>query len=229
MLALANGDPLVVEEPVHRGRVVLVATSAEPSWTAMPLWPSFVPLVQEIVAWCAAGQLQQRNVAVGEPLDALDRRAGRRRAARACRRPTAARTRRSCTPTGDYCALSYADTMQSGIYAVRFGPPVDRSQTFAVNVDTAESDLAQIDAEELRSEVWPGVPFVHQTSWQDLGATGPAARSAAEAACTSICSTRCWDCCSSKRSWPGDRTSAVEMGLATRNRGTMADAVLRRH
>ncbi len=55
VLALANGDPLVVEQPIHRGRVVLVATSAEPSWTAMPLWPSFVPLVQEIVAWCAAG------------------------------------------------------------------------------------------------------------------------------------------------------------------------------
>ena len=50
VLAIANGDPLVVEEPIHRGRVVLVATSAEPSWTAMPLWPSFVPLVQEIVA-----------------------------------------------------------------------------------------------------------------------------------------------------------------------------------
>ena len=70
VLALAGGDPLVVEQPVHRGRVVLVATSADPSWTAMPLWPSFVPLVQEIVAWCAAGQLQQRNVMVGEPMEA---------------------------------------------------------------------------------------------------------------------------------------------------------------
>ena len=53
VLALANGDPLIVEQPVHHGRVVLVATSADTdtSWTAMPLWPSFVPLVQEIVAW----------------------------------------------------------------------------------------------------------------------------------------------------------------------------------
>ena len=94
VLALANGDPLVVEEPIHRGRVVLVATSAEPSWTAMPLWPSFVPLVQEIVAWCAGGQLQQRNLLVGEPLDASSpRRPPRRRSA--CRRPTAAAIRAS--------------------------------------------------------------------------------------------------------------------------------------
>ena len=62
---------------------------------------------------------------------------------------------------------------QSGIYAARVGPPPGREETFAVNVDTAESDLAQIDPEELQDEVWPGVPFVHQTSWQDLGATGP--------------------------------------------------------
>ena len=46
---------------------------------------------------------------------------------------------------GDRFALTYADTLQSGIYVAKFGPPANRSQTFAVNVDTAESDLAQID------------------------------------------------------------------------------------
>ena len=55
--------------------------------------------------------------------------------------------------------------------STRAGPAP--TETFAVNVDTAESDLAQIDPEELQDEVWPGVPFVHQTSWQDLAATGP--------------------------------------------------------
>jgi hypothetical protein len=146
VLALANGDPLVVEAPVHRGRVVLVATSAEPAWSGLPLWPSFVPLVQEIVAWCARGQLQQRNLMVGEPLDAS-------------------------IVVGHVANLSY--TTQSGIFVARRGPPPGREETFAVNVDTAESDLAQIDPEELQDELWPGVPFVHQTSWQNLGATGP--------------------------------------------------------
>jgi len=135
VLATANGDPLIVEQPVHRGRVVLVATSADASWTAMPLWPSFVPLVQEIVAWCAGGQLQQRNIMVGEPLDA-------------------------------------AITAQSGIYTAPSGPPLGRNQVYAVNVDTAESDLSQVDLDELRNDVWPGVPFAHHTSWQDTG--GPA-------------------------------------------------------
>ena len=44
VLALGNGDPLVVEEAIHRGRVVLVATSAEVAFSGLPLWPSFVPL-----------------------------------------------------------------------------------------------------------------------------------------------------------------------------------------
>ena len=57
-----------------------------------------------------------------------------------------------------------------------FGPPANRSQTFAVNVDTAESDLTQIDPDKLRNETWPNIPFVYQTSWQDIkgGAAGPA-------------------------------------------------------
>ena len=57
-----NGDPLMVTEPIRRGRVVLVATSADTSWTCMPVWPSYVPLVQEMLAWCVSGQSQQRNV-----------------------------------------------------------------------------------------------------------------------------------------------------------------------
>jgi hypothetical protein len=169
VLALANGDPLVVEQPVHRGRVVLVATSADPSWTAMPLWPSFVPLVQEIVAWCAAGQLEGRNVAVGEPIEASW-------AAPAAETPASVqlpdgRSRAAkLRAVGDYSSLSYADTAQSGIYQVRFGPPINRSQVFAVNVDTAEGELAWVDPDELRHDVWPDVPLVYRTSWQDLGA-----------------------------------------------------------
>jgi hypothetical protein len=61
VLALPNGDPLVVEGPVHRGRVIVVATSADASWSAMPLWPSFVPLVQEMAHWSSRKPMQQRG------------------------------------------------------------------------------------------------------------------------------------------------------------------------
>ena len=66
VLAMADCVPLIVERRVGQGRVVLVATSAEPGWSALPLWPSFVPLVQEIAAFCAADRLQRCNVMVGD-------------------------------------------------------------------------------------------------------------------------------------------------------------------
>ena len=171
VLALADGDPLIVEEPIHRGRVVLVATSAEPSWTAMPLWPSFVPLVQEIVAWCVEGRLRQRNLLVGEPLEvAVDPTAAD--APSSVQTPDGHSHRVQVRTTGDDSTLSYTRTAKNGMYAMRFGPPLNRNELFAVNVDTIESDLATIDPEELRKRVWPGIPFIHQTSWQDLDAAG---------------------------------------------------------
>ncbi|MCE5269045.1 MAG: BatA domain-containing protein [Planctomycetaceae bacterium] len=163
VLALADGEPLVVEQPVHRGRVVLIGTSAEPAWTALPLWPSFVPLVHEIVAYCMSGELRRQNLTVGEPLDALPT------------LPTVAGSlvvqspdgRRQAAPArtvGECPAVSFSDTSQSGIYVVENGTRPERKSLFAVNVDTAESDLTQTDVQELRSRLWPGVPFTYRTS-----------------------------------------------------------------
>jgi hypothetical protein len=172
VLALANGDPLVVEQPVHRGRVVLVATSADPSWTYMPLCPSFVPLVEEIVAWCVGGQLEQHNLLVGEPLSVAVAMSAAQAPA-TVQSPDGRSRTVQLRSSADDATLNYADTAQSGIYVARFGAPLNRTETFAVNVDTVESDLAQVDPDELQNEVWPGIPFVHQTSWQDFAAAGP--------------------------------------------------------
>jgi hypothetical protein len=172
VIALGDGDPLVVETPVHRGRVVLVATSADPSWTALPLWPSFVPLAQEMVAYCVGGELQQRNLLVGEPLD-VSVTAATAETRLIIQTPDGRDHPIQPRPAGDDSPLSYADTSQSGFYIAQFGSPVDREEMFAVNLDTVESDLEQIDPDEFRDEVWPGIPFVHQTSWQDLGSSGP--------------------------------------------------------
>ncbi len=168
VLAMANGDPLIVEASIHRGRVVIVATAAEPrtSWTAMPLLPSFVPLVQEIVAWCVGGNWQRANVLTGEPLDLLT-------AGSVTDGPLFMQTpdgRSQPVPlhaTAGTEALRYGDTTQSGIYVARLG--VSHSKDFAVNVDTAESDLTPISPEELRKDVWPGISLNDQTS-QDIGA-----------------------------------------------------------
>jgi len=170
VLALNSGDPLIVEEPIERGRVVLVATSADRSWTLLPIWPSFVPLVQELLAFCVSGQLQQRNVTVGEPLGGslpADVTGVSLSIEEPIPEPDDHRRSVATHMEGDYVAWSFSETMLSGIYKAHFGPPLSRSQTFAVNVDTAESDLTQLDVDELRNDTWPGIPFAYQTTWQN--------------------------------------------------------------
>jgi len=166
-LAFDGGDPLVVEEPVGRGRVVLVATSADISWTPMPMWPSYVPIVQEVLSYALGGQVRQRNLLVGQPL-ASSVPSPTTAVSLVVQTPDGHNEPVRLRPEGDYSGWSYAGTMTSGIYTARFGAPVSTSEPFAVNVDTVESDLAQITPEQLREEVWPGVPFLHQTTWENV-------------------------------------------------------------
>ncbi|MCX7671885.1 MAG: hypothetical protein N2439_17675, partial [Anaerolineae bacterium] len=183
ILALASGDPLVVEEPVGRGRVVWVMTSADATWTYLPLWPSYVPLVQEMLDFLVRSQLERRNVAVGESLaGSLPAVVGE--ISLVVRDPRGrTETVRSRGEDG-LNAWSFADTWTSGVYSVEraasasggsdaagaskggeAASPDRHASLFAVNVDPAESDLTPLTVEQLRDEVWPGIPFVHQTAW----------------------------------------------------------------
>jgi hypothetical protein len=167
-LALGNGDPLIVESPVHRGRVILVATSADNSWTRMPVLPSYVPIVQELLAYAVGGQFQQRNLEVGQALgSSLSTTAGD--VSLVVRGPEGRNEAVRIQTEGNSSTWSYMDTSTSGIYTAQFGPPLAHAETFAVNVNTVESDLKPLSAEELRDQVWPGVAFVHQTQWDTSG------------------------------------------------------------
>ena len=163
-LAFEGGDPAIVEEPIHRGRVILVATegslsSVDPAtkspWTTMPAWPSFVPLVQEMLSLAVSGQSRERNVEVGQPLaDTVE--------TASAQLPLAI-----VTPDGRHEDLrvsvdahggrwSFSDTSQSGLYLAKIGNPVTREEEFAVNLDTAESNLTRIDADELPKQFITG-------------------------------------------------------------------------
>lgn len=173
-LAVDNGDPLILVEPVHRGRSILVTTSADTSWTTMPLWPSYVPIVQELLAAAVGGRHDERNVEVGEPLPATVRE-GTGDAPTTVRLPTGDELNLSSSHLSAQGRPSFADTLTSGLYEVQYTAPVARSQWYAVNPDARQGDLARIDVEQFRSEVWPGVPFLYRTTWHDVEAPQVAA------------------------------------------------------
>jgi hypothetical protein len=156
-LAFDGGDPAIVEETILAGRSILVATegslsSVDPAtrnpWTTMPAWPSFVPIVQEILAQAVRGQMSEHNVQVGQTLgDSLPAMATR--AAVGVTTPSGAREEVRMTLDAQTSRWAYADTHESGVYRVELGAPISREQAFAVNVDTLESDLARLAGDEL--------------------------------------------------------------------------------
>jgi hypothetical protein len=146
-------DPLILEWPRHRGRVVLVTSTVNTEWTSWPIAPSFPPFVQELFRY-AVLQSPRRTVTVGEPLEEL-------------LPPSVLATEATVqTPDGrsetvplqaepSATRLRFADTDQSGLYRVAYGTP-RRELVFAVNVPPAgptgsESDLRRLSAEDLKS------------------------------------------------------------------------------
>lgn len=173
VLRTAAGEPLIVEHAVARGRVVLVATAAgDLRWTALPVWPSFVPLVQEMAAFCVAGQLQRRNIRVSQPVVALSDSAPTDEPA-VVRLPGGASRDVRLEREDDRRTAVFEETGTAGIYGVQFPPPDERPQLFAVNVDTAEGDLTQIDDPEFR-KTWPDVEV-----FRELGFDRPQSEAAA--------------------------------------------------
>jgi hypothetical protein len=178
-------DPIIVEAPAGRGRVVLFATAASLAslddasgrpWTYWPVWPSFLPVVQESLRLAVRGRWDHHNVIVGQPLCGVAPGAALgTELPLAVTGPDGVRRveRAPCVVDGNQTQWTVADTSVSGVYHV--GPesvapesvapesvapesvaraPSEVSgpaseEPYAVNVDTSESDLARLDPREL--------------------------------------------------------------------------------
>ncbi|HEX5472643.1 MAG TPA: hypothetical protein VFW73_12195, partial [Lacipirellulaceae bacterium] len=162
-LATRSGDPFIVTAPLGRGRVVLVATAASLSslhattgepWTTWPTWPSFLPVVRETLAYASSGEHANWQHLVGRPIagvisDSTSSRAGRPEVKIV--RPDGREAPVSLRLLSSGWEWSYPDTDISGIYSLR-GLPKSGVKRVAVNVDSAESDLAKIDPHSLPQE-----------------------------------------------------------------------------
>jgi len=158
-LAYNNGDPAIVEESFGRGRVILLTTAISPDsldrgtdpptpWTALTTWPSFPPLVQEMLAFAVRRQFEARNVLVGEPLDGSLANA-HSLAALTIRTPGGEAQRVPLQHAGDSSTWSFPGTGVSGMYAADFASATNPSQRFAVNLLPRESDLDRFDSDLL--------------------------------------------------------------------------------
>jgi len=166
-LAFDNGDPAIVEEPIGRGRSILVATAASTAstidaenrrpWTLMPTSPSFPPLVHGLWRLAVSGQIQQQNSEVGQPLSGVlpPLKSG---AVPMVIPPGGQQEKPLSIVETDAGHWTYVDTERSGVYTVNIPGDSASPQKFAVNVDTREGNLARVVPEDLPRAFLQGAP-----------------------------------------------------------------------
>jgi Aerotolerance regulator N-terminal/von Willebrand factor type A domain len=159
-LAFQGGDAAIVEEKLQQGRSIIFATAASPEsleaspqdrWTEISSWPSFIPLVQEMLQYATSRRDEGRNLQVGDdllgafpatppqtPLTML--------------LPDGRHERLSLVAKGDESLWSFPGGGLSGAYEARLGTPTNASQKFALNVNPRESNLERLTAELLPSQ-----------------------------------------------------------------------------
>jgi len=189
VLALPSGDPLLVTGKVGRGRVAVMATSASldtldrstgQPWNMLPAWPSFLPIVRELVAFSTNHDLDHGKHLVAKPI--IERLPDSSPATTvAVVRPDAridtvpvVREGQELGPAASPVGWSYVSTNIPGIYAATLSDSIELPSNLrreavltmsAINVDPIESDLSRVDIASL-----PESLVVRSTA--DSGAAG---------------------------------------------------------
>lgn len=164
-LATEQGDALLVDEAIGKGRILLSATAASTQsidrsvdppipWTAWPTWPSFVPLIQESLTLVAAGGISERELLVGQAFESQSVAADPRQvlifSGPANTQGTFAGEERLPIVFDDSVPRwSRSGVDKCGVYQVSEQAGGAGRQLFAVNVDTRESDLNSVSVDQL--------------------------------------------------------------------------------
>jgi hypothetical protein len=161
-LSFAGNGPAIVEEELQQGRSILFASAASPEsvdntaspptpWTAISSWPSFMPLVQEMLQHAIARRDQGRNLEIGDDLTGSFPGATAQSPLTIVL-PDGRSERLSASAKGEETQWSYSGGVASGPYEARLGEPVKNTQKFALNLNTRESDLERLPADSLPSQ-----------------------------------------------------------------------------
>lgn len=146
MARLETGDPLIVERRFGDGVVVQVATACDADWSTLPMQPSFLPLMQQLVTTMALQAMPSRNLETGEPLVALfpSDQADLRLMLTS---PDGTRhTVRSVT-RGKQSVVQFDRTGQPGVYTLT--DPDGKAIHYVAQAPRGESDLRRLTAEEI--------------------------------------------------------------------------------
>jgi hypothetical protein len=158
--------PVLLERTVGRGRVLLFTTSADRSWTSWPRNPTYLVLLQEVLAFAGRAGEPGLRLEVGSPLRrSLDIEDTEGRVViRSPRWPDEPESehRAGADPDDPHRLLLDAGIVRHpGIHELRVARRDGETEVVrvAVNVHPAEGDLRRAEREEVESRL-PGVEVV---------------------------------------------------------------------
>lgn len=172
-LAFSNGDPALLSQQIGKGRSVLLATAADADsidhasspvvpWSALISWPSFPPLLNEMVNFSLSGREARRNFLVGQPWDIAGL-------------ADDARETTVLDPTGQKPPVSTdgeptigGAARISGVFRIVHSAAERPAELVAVNLDVSESDLDRVDPADLPRQFARGTATLDDS----LGAGG---------------------------------------------------------
>ena len=65
---LDDGEPLLVQRNVGRGKTLMLGTSVHVNWSNLPLRPIFLPLVTQLTFDLAEVEQASRHLIAGQPI-----------------------------------------------------------------------------------------------------------------------------------------------------------------
>ena len=143
-----DGAVAAVERKVGAGRVIVWTSTLDDTWTDVAVKPIFLPLVHQLARYLAHYEQPQSWYTVGQVLDLNAR--GRNRPDRVVVTPSGQRLTHLMAGEGMPFDSGVLELNEQGFYEIRTtGASATRPETFAVNLDPAESDLAPLDPQEL--------------------------------------------------------------------------------
>ena len=164
-LRFSSGDPAIIDAPSGRGRVILLTTSVDREWSTWAVWGhSLIPLIHETVNYSVSDRWKDREVLVGQPLQCH---VGLRATDSSATYQPPDGNAKPLQTSEDGRMLITEPTTASGIHKIVLGPPANRTDWYAVNVDTIESDLTALRVEDLRTDLMPGINSSYLTEWEE--------------------------------------------------------------
>ena len=160
LMALGNGDPLLLEQSVGAGKVMLITTSADRDWTDLPLKTAYLPLLQSLTQYLAGGKRGRLDpgIVVGAPKEVALPPAFVGKTLRVIK-PNKQESEAPIVGAKDRAVATLADNDRAGIYRLTFPAGCDREMAvtplYAVNPPFLESRLEEIGERALQAKLTP--------------------------------------------------------------------------